>query len=154
MSVIIQADQLRTINFGTKVTGGAKTLPATATGSIFTVTGGRVLVTGITGVVTTAIQAQANNVKLVATPSGNGAVNDLSGVVDVNGLALGGLLAPTGLAGDVLVKSTGGGVSGLRNPIVVTPGAIGVNTSATNTGAVTWTLTYVALDNGASVAAA
>lgn len=154
MSVLIQADQLRTINYGTKVTGGAKTLPATATGSIFTVTGGRVLVTSITGVVTTAIQAQANNVKLVATPSGNGAVNDLSGVVDVNALALGGLLAPTGLAGDVLVKSTGGGVSGLRNPIVVAPGAIGVNTSATNTGAVTWTLTYVALDNGASVAAA
>lgn len=153
MSVIIAADQLRTINFGTKVTGGAKTLPATATGSLFTVTGGRVLITSIVGVVTTAIQAQANAVKLVATPSGNGAVNDLSATVDVNGLALGGLLSATGLAGDALVKSTGGGISALRNPIVVAPGAIGLNTAATNTGAVTWTITYVALDNGASVAA-
>jgi hypothetical protein len=154
VSVILQGDQLRTINFGVKVTGGAKTLPATTTGSIFTVTGGRVLVTNITGVVTTAIQAQANATKLVATPSGNGAVNDLSTTVDVNGLALGGLLSPTGLAGDALVKSTGGGISGLRNPIIVTPGAIGVNTAATNTGAVTWTLTYVPLDNGATVVAA
>lgn len=154
MSVIVQADQLRAITVGTKVTGGAKTLPATATGSIFNVIGGRVLVTSIVGVVTTAIQNQANNTKLVATPSGNGAVNDLTGVVDVANLALGGLLSPTGLAGDALVKSTGGGVSGLRNPIIVTPGAIGVNTAATNTGAITWTLTYVALDNGASVTAA
>lgn len=152
MSVIIQADQLRTINFGTKVTGGAKTLPATTTGALFTVSGGRVMVTSITGVVTTAVQAQANAVKLVATPT-VGAVNDLSTTVDVNGLALGGLLAPTGLAGDALVKSTGGGVSGLRNPIVVAVGVIGLNTAATNTGAVTWTLTYVALDNGATVVA-
>lgn len=152
MSVIIQADQLRTINFGTKVTGGAKTLPATTTGALFTVSGGRVMVTSITGVVTTAVQAQANAVKLVATPT-VGAVNDLSTTVDVNGLALGGLLAPTGLAGDALVKSTGGGVSGLRNPIVVATGVIGLNTAATNTGAVTWTLTYVALDNGATVVA-
>src|SRR5258705_7614078 len=154
MSIIVQADQLRALLAGTKVTGGAKTLPATATGSIFNVIGGRVLVTSITGVVTTAVQAQANAVKLVATPSGNGAVNDLSTTVDINGLALGGLLSPTGLAGDALVKSTGGGVSGLRTPIVGTPGAIGLNTAAPNTGAVTWTLTYVVLDNGASVTAA
>jgi hypothetical protein len=154
MSVIVQGDQLRTINFGVKVTGGAKTLPATATGSIFTVTVGRVLVTNITGVVTTAIGATATNAKLVATPSGSGAVNDLSAVVAVTSLGLGGLLSPTGLAGDALVKSTGGGISGLRNPIVVTPGAIGVNTDATDTGAVTWTLTYVPLDNGATVVAA
>lgn len=154
MSVLIQGNQLRTINFGQKVTGAAKTLPATATGSIFTVTVGRVLVTGIYGVVTTAIGATATNAKLVATPSGNGAVNDLSGTVAVTSLALGGILSPTGLAGDALVKSTGGGASGLRNPIVVAPGAIGVNTDATDTGAVTWTLTYVPLDDGATVVAA
>jgi len=152
MSVLVQGDQLRTINFGNKVTGGAKTLPATTTGAIFTVAGGRVLVTSITGVVTTAIQAQANAVKLVATPT-VGTVNDLSTTVDVNALALGGLLSPTGLAGDALVKSTGGGISGLRNPIVVAAGSIGVNTAATNTGAVTWTVTYVPLDNGATVVA-
>src|SRR4030095_40368 len=99
MSVLIQADQLRTINFGTKVTGGAKTLPASTTGAIFTVTGGRGLVTNLTGVVPTAIQAQACATKLVATPSGAGSVNDLSGTVDVNALGLGGLLSPTGLAG-------------------------------------------------------
>lgn len=152
MSVIVQGDQLRTINFGVKVTGGAKTLPASTTGALFTVAGGRVLVTGIVGVVTTAIQAQANAIKLVATPT-VGSVNDLSATVESNGAALGAQFAPLGLAGDALVKSTGGGVSMLRNPICVAAGSIGLNAAATNTGAITWTLTYVPLDNGASVTA-
>lgn len=153
MSVIISGDQIRAILFGTRVARDTATLPATATGSLFTVTGGRVLITSIVGEVTTAIQAQANAVKLVATPT-TGTVNDLSGTVDINALAVGGLLGATGLAGDALVKSTGGGVSNLRNPIVVAIGAIGLNTAATNTGSVKWVLTYVALDNGAAVAAA
>lgn len=153
MTAMIQGDQLRTIIFGNKVDRATATLPATATGSIFTVTVGNVLITSLIGVVTTSIQAQANAIKLVATPT-TGAVNDLSGTVDVNGLAAGGLLAPTGLAGDALVKSTGGGISNLRNPIVVAIGAIGVNTAATNTGSVRWSVTWVPLDNGATLVAA
>lgn len=139
--------------FGVRVTRATATLPATTTGSLFTVATGRVLVTSIIGVVTTSIQAQANAIKLVATPT-TGAVNDLSATVDVNGLAAGGLLGATGLAADALVKSTGGGVSNLRNPIVVAPGAIGLNTAATNTGSVSWILTYVPLEDGATVVAA
>jgi hypothetical protein len=154
MSVIVQGDQLRTINFGVKVTGGAKTLPATATGAIFNVTGGRVLITSLVGVVTTATGATATNLRFVATPSGSGSVNDLSGDVAVASIALGGLIGITGLAADAAVKSTGGGVSGQRNPIIVAAGAVGVKTDATNTGALTWTCTYVPLDNGASVTAA
>lgn len=154
MSVLIQGAQLRTIGLGTKVDKATATLPASTTGSLFTVTGGRVMVTSIVGRVTTSIQAQANAIKLVATPSGSGAVNDLSGTVESNGLAAGGLLSITGLAGDAMVKSTGGGVSTLRNPVIVAAGAIGLNTAATNTGSVEWSLTYIPLDDGASVAAA
>lgn len=154
MSVIIQGDQLRTLLLGTKVDRATATLPASTTGSLFTVTGGRVMVTSIVGRVTTNIQAQANAIKLVATPSGSGAVNDLSGTVESNGLAAGGLLSITGLAGDAMVKSTGGGVSTLRNPVIVAAGAIGLNAAATNTGSVEWSITYVALDNGATVTAA
>ncbi|MFI8448243.1 hypothetical protein [Streptomyces erythrochromogenes] len=154
MSVLIAGSQLRTLLYGTKVDKATAALPASTTGSLFTVTGGRVLVTSIVGRVTTGIQAQANAIKLVATPSGSGAVNDLSGTVESNGLAAGGLLSITGLAGDAMVKSTGGGVSTLRNPVIVAAGAIGLNTAATNTGSVEWSLTYVPLDDGASVAAA
>ncbi|MFD9256933.1 hypothetical protein [Streptomyces sp. NPDC059538] len=154
MSVLIQGAQLRMIGLGTKVDKATATLPASTTGSLFTVTGGRVMVTSIVGRVTTGIQAQANAIKLVATPSGSGAVNDLSGTVESNGLAAGGLLSITGLAGDAMVKSTGGGISTLRNPVIVAAGAIGLNTAATNTGSVEWSMTYIPLDDGASVAAA
>lgn len=154
MSVLIQGDQLRTLLLGTKVDRATAALPQTATGSLFTVAGGRVLITSLVGRVTTSIQAQANAIKLVATPSGSGSVNDLSATVESNGLAVGGLLGITGLAGDAMVKSTGGGVSNLRNPVVVAPGAIGLNTAASNTGSVEWSLTYIPLDNGATVTAA
>jgi hypothetical protein len=137
--------------FGNRSTKATAALPATTTGTLFTVSGGCIMVTSIIGVVTTSIQAQANAVKLVATPT-TGTVNDLCGTVDVNALAAGGLLTLTGLAGDAMVKSTGGGISNLRNPIVVNIGVIGLNTAATNTGSVRWVMTWVPLEDGASVA--
>jgi hypothetical protein len=150
MTVIIQGSQLRTLELGTKVDQPTAALPQSALGTLFTVAGGRVWVTSIVGVVTTAIQAQANAVKLRATPT-TGAVNDLSGTVDINGAAIGALLSATGLAGDALVLSTGGGISTLRNPILVAVGTIGLNTAASNTGSIQWSLTYVPYDDGASV---
>jgi hypothetical protein len=153
MSVLISGDQLRTIDLGIKVDRAAANLPQTATGALFTVAGGRVIVTSIIGTVTTVIQAQANAVKLRATPT-TGSVNDLSGTVDINGAAVGSLLSATGLAGDALVLSTGGGISTVRNRIVVAIGTIGLNTAASNTGQVSWSLTYVPFDNGATVTAA
>jgi hypothetical protein len=153
MTVVDDGQQFRKIVFGLRVLRATATLPATATGSIFTVTLGNVMITSILGVVTTSIQAQANAVKLVATPT-IGAVNDLCATVDINGLAAGGQLSLTGLAADAMVKSTGGGVSSLRNAIVVAPGAVGLNTAATNTGSIRWIVTYVPLEDGALLVAA
>lgn len=153
MTALGSNDALALGVLGTRVTRATANLPQTATGAIFNVAGGRVAVTAIVGIVTTGVQAQANSVKLVATPT-TGSVNDLSAGVDINGLAAGGMVSPTGLAGDALVKSTGGGVSGQRNPIIVAPGAIGLNTAASSTGQVRWVLTYVPLETGATVTAA
>lgn len=152
MSNYVKDIDLVLIGLGRTVQRATANLPQTATGSLFAVTGGRVLVTSIVGQVTTAIQAQANAVKLRATPT-VGAVNDLTGTVDINGAAVGSLLAATGLAGDALVLSTGGGISMLRNPILVAVGNIGLTTAASSTGQIKWTLTYLAYDNGAAVAA-
>lgn len=154
MTVINEGVAFLKSAFGVKVTNAAgKTLAGTGTGTLFTVAGGKVMVTSLVGEVTTVIQTQANAVKLVATPT-TGSVNDLSATVESSAAAVGSLFAPVGLAGDALVKSTGGGVSTLRNPIVVAIGTIGLNTAATNTGAIKWTLTYVPLDDGATVVAA
>lgn len=153
MSSTPKAIRLRQIAFGDKVDRATAALPQTATGTLFTVTGGRIIVTSLVGTVTTVIQAQANAVKLVATPT-TGTVNDLSTTVDINALVVGGLLATTGLAGDALVKSTGGGISAQRNPIIVAIGAIGLNTAASSTGSIAWSLTWMPYDLGAVVVAA
>lgn len=151
MSSILKSAALRQINLGTKVDRATGLLPQTATGTLFTVSGGRVLVTSIVGLVTVAIQAQATLAKLRATPT-VGAVNDLSGTVDLTGAVVGSLIAATGLAADALVVSTGGGISMLRNPLLVAAGTIGLNTAASSTGSVSWSITYVPYDDGAAVA--
>ena len=153
MTAIISGSQLRQVLLGTKVDRAAASLPQTATGSLFLVTGGRVILTSLLGEVTTAVQAQATNTKIVATPT-TGTVNDLSAAVDMTGAIVGSLFGITGLAADVAVKSTGGGISNLRNPIIVAIGAIGLNTGASSTGAMKWSITYIPFDDGASVAAA
>ena len=153
MTTIVQGDQLRTVLFGTKVDRAGATLPQTATGTLFTVAGGRVLVTSITGEVTVATGATATNAKLVSTPTVGTAV-DLCAVLAIASKEIGTLLGITGLFSDAMVGANAGAGVAPRNPVVVPVGAIGLNTSANNTGSIKWSITYVPLDNGASVAAA
>lgn len=154
MSNLVKGKDLRLINLGTRSDRPTGTLPQTATGAIFNVTVGRVMVTQIVGQVTTAVQAQATLAKLVATPSGGGTVNDLCATLDLTGAIVGSLLSITGLASDALVKSTGGAIALMRNPIAVAVGAIGLNTAASSTGAIKWSVTYIPIDDGATLVAA
>lgn len=153
MSIIIQSDQLRTLLEGSKVDRATATLPQSAAGTLFTVTGGRVLVTSIVGEVTTVIQTQANNTKLQSVPT-TGSTVDLCAVLDISAKEVGCLFGITGLFSDALVGSNAGATVAPRNAVVVPIGAIKLNCAASNTGSVKWSITYVPLDNGASVAAA
>jgi hypothetical protein len=152
MSVIIQGYQLREISFGVQVASAYTALPATATHTLFTVAGGRIVLTSLTGIVTTVVQAQACAVKLVATPT-VGTANDMSGTLDINAAEAGALLSlhgtlATALQGGV-AKS--GSVPATNFAQIVNTGNIGVNTAATNTGAITWTATYIPYDTGATL---
>jgi hypothetical protein len=152
MSVIIQGAQLRAIAFGVQVTSSYTALPATTLHTLFTVAGGRVVVTSLTGIVTTVVQAQACAIKLVATP-GAGTANDMSGTLDINAAEAGALLSlhgtlATALQGGV---SKSGAVPAMNFAQIVNTGTIGVNTAATNTGAITWTATYIPYDTGATL---
>ncbi len=153
MSVIIQGDQLRTILLGTKVDRVTAALPQTTQSALFTITGGRVLLTSIVGEVTTVIQTQANNTKLVANPT-TGTDVDICAVLNVAADEVGCLYGITGLFSDALVGANAGATVIPRNPVVLLVGTLDLNCAASNTGSVKWSLTYIALDNGASVAAA
>ena len=145
-------DGCRAAVLGKLVTKDAFTLPAGTEEAIFTIAGGRVLVTSIVGRVTTTIQTQANNMKLIANPTVGSDV-DLCAVLNVSADAVGDLYAITGTLADALVGA-GAAVAAQAKPVIVPAGTIDLSTSATNTGATAWELTYIPLTAGATVVAA
>src|SRR5579859_6798280 len=66
MATLLQNKDVRLLAMGIKVSRAANTLPATTTGNIFTVSGGRILVLALVGQVTVAIQNQACSLSINA----------------------------------------------------------------------------------------
>lgn len=155
MSVIIQGGQLRTILLGTKVDRATAALPQTAQGSIYTVTGGRILLTGLIGEVTTVMGATATTLKVTSNPT-TGTDVDLTSATAVTSKEVGSEFTLPATSGSGLVVTNGGGGGQFpgHNPYIVPAGTIDLVTSASDTGSVKWTLFYVPLDDGATVAAA
>lgn len=155
MTVVQSASGIRTSILGIKVDRPTSSLPASTDLSIFTVTGGRIIVTSILGEVTTVIQAQACALKLKSVPT-TGTAKDISGTFDVNALEVGGLISLDGTALSTTLSGTnaGGALATRGSGIFVPIGAIKYNTAATNTGAIKWSITYIPYDNGAVVTAA
>lgn len=151
MTTMISGSQLRTMLFGTAVSKSTGTLAAT-TVSLFTVAGGKVLVTSLVGEVTTAITV-ANSYKLQHNPT-VGATADLCAATDIGtaDTPLGSLLGFQGLTGDSIVQGPGA-VPSLKQPIVLTAGVV-ESVSLGTDGVILWKLTYVPLDDGASIVAA
>lgn len=151
MSTLIQGSQLRTLGFGQRASKSTGTLAA-STVALFTVAGGRVAITSVYGVVGTAITV-ANSYKLQHNPT-TGTTVDLCASTDIGttDTPAGDLLSFTGeTVGSNL--SRGGAVETLRAPIVLAAGQI-ESVSAGTDGEITWVVTWVPLDDGASLAAA
>lgn len=155
MTVVQSASGIRTSILGIKKDRATSSLPASTDLSIFTVAGGRVIVTSILGEVTTIIQAQACALKIKSVPT-TGTAKDISGTFDINALEVGGLVALDGTALSTALSGTnaGGALSTRGTGIFVPIGAIKINTAATNTGAMKWSITYIPYDDGATVMAA
>ena len=153
MGSFLQGKDLTLLMYGRAVTS-AKTAIG-PTGSIFLVTGGRIVLTSLTGITTTVSQSQANAIKLTATPT-TGTANDMCATYDVNAAEVGSLFSLDGVLATALQGnvSKSGAVGGMTKYQVVGVGAITLTTAATNTGAISWTATYFPLDTGASLASA
>lgn len=162
MSVLIQGSQQRALLMGVRVERAAATLPATTSTAYFTVSGGRVIITSLIGEVTTACSATATNLNLTVDPTGANAAADLAAATAITSDAVGTLYTVSGIPTDLLSAEKAGGtavpnyVSGIlfNQGFIVPAGSILLKTSATNTGATKWSLTYIPYDDGASVAAA
>jgi len=150
MSTQVPGKQLLLANYGTSVTRAAANLPATTSGNLFAVSG-PVILTSLTGFVTTAIQAQANAIKLEAFLTAAAAATDMCATVDSNGQGVGKLF---GFSGTPSVAAVFGYAVPQPNEMIINgPGFIRLNTAATNTGQMSWTAVYIPLSPGATLTA-
>jgi hypothetical protein len=139
-----------------QVIKAAQNLPASATATLFTVSG-TVLIQFFVGLVTTAIQNQACNLSLGNTPtSGTAANTSLATAAAITNKPVGTHVVPTfssGIGGAPVIASlaqvTVPAASG--NAFVVPAGTITWTTSATNTGQMQFYLAYLPVDAGATV---
>lgn len=152
MSSQIPGKAILSANYGQSVNRAAAVLPATGNQTLFNVTGGRVLVLGIVGEVTTVMSATATQIKLTTVSTVGSIATDLCAVTAVTSLAVGNLFsfasaaaATAGVVGSAVTQP---------NEFYVQPGIIRVTTDATNTGAMRWQLLYIPIDPGAAVTAA
>ena len=159
MSVLLHGYQLRALNYGTQVITSAKTLPATTTATLFTVSSGAVIVTSLLGLVSTVVQSSDPQVTLGTAPtSGTAEVAGIASSTSIASAEVGTWLTvqpSSGLPGALVVMASAakaGNTVFLPAPFVVSAGTITWTTGATKTGAVIWYLTYIPLDTGASVA--
>lgn len=138
------------LRVGFTVERTAANLPASTATSYFTISGGRVLA-WILGEVTTVVQNQACNTKLIHHPT-TGTDMDLCAVLNIAADEVGTLYTITGVPGDAMLGA--GQAARFQHPVVLKPGTIQLSTAATNTGATKWTVYYMPIDDGATVVAA
>ena len=151
MSTILQGSELRALNFGQRATKSTGTL-AVSTVALFTVAGGQVAITSMYGIVTTAITV-ANSYSLQHNPTAGTTVPLFSATdLGTTDTVVGELL---GFTGDAIGSSlsVGGAVELLRAPIALAAGQIESVSGGTD-GAITWVVSWVPLDPGASLVAA
>jgi len=119
-----------------QVSKAAATLPATGNQSIFTISGGRVLVKYLIGEVTTATDATVTNLKVTSVPTVGSAV-DIASNLAIASFEKGAILVVEG-DGTALIGAAAG--SGAANAalgagyFVLPVGTIRITTSATNAG--------------------
>jgi hypothetical protein len=142
---------------GRKVTRSAADVFDGTQKALFTVSGGRVLLTHLELEVTTAaLDASASNLKFRTNPT-VGTDADLSANLDVNADEEGSLYSLSGVVTDATTGGSGGGAMGMARPVVVAEGTVDMVTSVdvgTGGGLGKAELWYIALDDGATVAAA
>ncbi len=149
---------LREIYLGRRILGqtterGTAVLTG-GTNDLFTISGGRILVTQILGELTIVMQALASSIRLIANPT-TGTTRNMCANLLVNAYAEGDLLGITGVNTDAMLPPASSGVlEGQTFGVIVQEGVISLVDDLANTGSIKWTLKWIPLDTGAAVVAA
>ena len=154
MSVLNDGAAFLKALLGLKVARATATLPQTAQAAIFTVATGRVIVTSLVGTVTTATGATATNLSVIGNPTTGTDVVLASTVASASKEIGATFTLPVTFGSALQVQNAGGAGLPLGTGFVLNPGTLDILTSASNTGSIKWDITYVPLDDGASITAA
>ena len=135
---------------GAKLDRPTANIPQNGQYALFNITGGKVLMTLIVGEVTVDIGSTVS-LKLIATPT-VGTATDLCAAVDMASCVKGDLLGITGTPGDNMLVANKSAIQAmLTGGVILTPGVLDLDTTASTTGKVTWLITYIPLDDGAEM---
>jgi len=155
MANYIKGTALRETVFGFQVIKTAVAFPQTATANLYTIAGGSVLVTSFFGLVSTVVAGTDPQLTIgIAPTTGTAETAGIATSTALTSAEVGtwiGVLASSGKAGALVNGAHAGNAVWTTTPFVVPAGNITLTTAASETGAVTWYLTYVPLDTGASV---
>jgi len=154
MSVYVDPNALRATALGVLISKVYTPL-VVETKTLFTVAGGICLITSLVGKVTTAITV-ANTVKLQANPT-TGTTSDLFAATDIGttDTPAGDLISLTGVPADAPVVGIGAAnLYKTSKGIFIAPGTIEQVTATGADGGITWFLTYVPIESGATIVAA
>lgn len=124
------------------------------TNDLYTISGGRILVTQILGELTIVMQGIASSIRLIATP-GTGTARNMCASLLVNAYAEGDILGITGVNTDAMLPPASSSVIEAQTfGVIVQEGVISLWDNLANTGSIRWTLKWIPLDTGAAVVAA
>lgn len=148
MANLQKGKALRELTLGFTVATTAATLAAALT-PMFTITGGRVLMTTFRGVISVA--SGPNAVHIEATPT-IGTSQPIAANLDIDPAIAGDTLTINGKADGAMTynASTVGNQSMCYGPIILQTGTLDYHAAAAE-GTVKWTMTYIPLDDGAYV---
>jgi len=154
MPALANASAFRNAILGGAPVAKAYTPLVVETKTLYTIAGGRVMITSLYGLVTTDITV-ANTVKLQANPT-TGATGDLVTATDLGttDTLAGALLNISGVVGDSIVRSVGWATGFKQGYLIVATGTIEQVTATGADGGITWYVTWVPMDDGATLVAA
>lgn len=153
MTNMIKGQDVRTVRAGILVTRTAVALPSTALGNIFTIAGGRVLITALTGIVIATLSGtNSTTVGVTPTAAGNASAPAALSSAGIIPVTIGSAVSSKLDGGAMIVTAAGSLLA--PTPYMALAGVVTITTASTVTGTVQWELLYVPYDTGASVVAA
>lgn len=154
MGTLVKGTAYRSLAFGPSVVRPASVVPQTGTGTLFTVAGGRVLVTGITGIIAVAGSSTDAALQLNTLPTVGSTAPMHAAMAATTSYPAGGIFSVDGNPATAMTLNVGVGQISDSGGIIVPAGLIRLTTTASNaTLSIQWTLLYVPLDDGANVVA-